>query len=70
MLLGFFDHKHFDRFAAWRKFKTEAMSRLGKTDRDAVILRFFKKKSLREVAAAIQVIRPATARADSRLHRQ
>jgi RNA polymerase sigma factor (sigma-70 family) len=33
----------------------EAMSRLGKKDRDAVILRFFKEKSLREVAVTLQV---------------
>jgi len=33
----------------------EAMSRLGKTDRDAVMLRFFKDKSVREVAAALRV---------------
>src|ERR1017187_5071977 len=30
----------------------DAMSRLGKKDRDAVILRFFKEKNLREVATA------------------
>ena len=33
----------------------EAMARLGKKDRDAVILRFFKDKSVREVAATLQV---------------
>ena len=32
----------------------EAMSRLDKKDRDAVILRFFKDKSLREVAVALK----------------
>jgi uncharacterized protein (TIGR03435 family) len=33
----------------------KAMSRLGRKDRDAVILRFFKEKSVREVAATLQV---------------
>ncbi len=33
----------------------EAISRLGKQDRDAVMLRFFKDKSLREVAAGLKV---------------
>ena len=33
----------------------EAMSRLGKKDRDAVILRFFKEQSVREVAATLQI---------------
>ena len=33
----------------------EAISRLGKKDRDAVMLRFFKDKSLREVAAGLKV---------------
>jgi len=33
----------------------EAMSRLGKKDRDAVIMRYFKEKSVREVAAALKV---------------
>jgi RNA polymerase sigma factor (sigma-70 family) len=33
----------------------EAVSRLGKKDRDAVMLRFFKDRSLREVAAALRV---------------
>ncbi len=44
----------------------EAMSRLGKKDREAVVLRFFKEKSLREVAAALQVTETA---AQSRVHR-
>ncbi len=44
----------------------EAMSRLGKKDREAVVLRFFKEKSLREVAAALQVTEAA---AQSRVHR-
>jgi len=44
----------------------EAMSRLGKKDREAVVLRFFKEKSLREVAAAMQVTEAA---AQSRVHR-
>jgi RNA polymerase sigma factor (sigma-70 family) len=33
----------------------EAMARLNKKDRDAVMLRFFKEQSVREVAAALQV---------------
>jgi RNA polymerase sigma factor (sigma-70 family) len=33
----------------------EAMARLGKKDREAVVLRFFKDKKLREVAAALNV---------------
>jgi uncharacterized protein (TIGR03435 family) len=44
----------------------EAMSRLGKKDREAVVLRFFKEKSLCEVAAALQVTEVA---AQSRVHR-
>jgi uncharacterized protein (TIGR03435 family) len=44
----------------------EAMARLGKKDREAVVLRFFKEKSLREVAAALQVTETA---AQSRVHR-
>ncbi len=40
----------------------EAMSRLGKKDRDAVILRFFKEKSVREVAATLQVNEAAAQR--------
>ncbi len=40
----------------------EAMSRLGRKDRDAVILRFFKEKSVREVAATLQVNEAAAQR--------
>jgi RNA polymerase sigma factor (sigma-70 family) len=40
----------------------EAMARLGQKDRDAVILRFFKGQSVREVAAALQVSEPAAQR--------
>jgi uncharacterized protein (TIGR03435 family) len=51
----------------------EALSRLGKTDRDAVILRFFKEKSVREVAAALQTSEAAAQRrvlrALEKLHR-
>ncbi len=44
----------------------EAVSRLGKKDRDAVMLRFFKEKSLREVAVALNVNETAAQR---RVHR-
>ncbi len=44
----------------------EAMAQLGKKDRDAVILRFFKEKNLCEVAAAFNVTEAA---AQSRVHR-
>ena len=44
----------------------EAMARLGKKDRDAVILRYFKDKNLREVAAALKVNETAAQR---RVHR-
>ena len=40
----------------------EAMARLNKKDRDAVLLRFFKEQSVREVAAAMQVSEPAAQR--------
>ncbi len=40
----------------------EAVSRLGKKDRDAVMLRFFKGKSLREVATALKVNEAAAQR--------
>jgi RNA polymerase sigma factor (sigma-70 family) len=40
----------------------EAMARLGQKDRDAVILRFFKDQSVRDVAAALQVSEPAAQR--------
>jgi RNA polymerase sigma factor (sigma-70 family) len=44
----------------------EAMARLGKKDRDAVVLRFFKGKNLGEVAAALKVTEAA---AQSRVYR-
>jgi len=44
----------------------DAMSKLGRKDREAVVLRFFKEKSVREVAAALQVTEAA---AQSRVHR-
>jgi len=44
----------------------EAMARLEKKDREAVVLRFFKQKSLGEVAAAMQITEAA---AQSRVHR-
>jgi RNA polymerase sigma factor (sigma-70 family) len=44
----------------------EAVSRLGKKDRDAVMLRFFKDQSVREVAAALKVNEAAAQR---RVHR-
>ena len=44
----------------------EAMARLEKKDREAVVLRFFKQKSLGEVAAALQITEAA---AQSRVHR-
>jgi len=44
----------------------EAVSRLGKKDRDAVMLRFFKDKNLREVAAALNMNEAAAQR---RVHR-
>jgi RNA polymerase sigma factor (sigma-70 family) len=40
----------------------DALSRLGQEDRDAVILRFFKDKSVREVAAALKVSEGAAQR--------
>jgi RNA polymerase sigma factor (sigma-70 family) len=40
----------------------DALSRLGQKDRDAVILRFFKDKSVREVAAALKVSEGAAQR--------
>jgi len=40
----------------------EALSRLGKKDRDAVILRFFKDQSLHEVAAGLRVSEVAAQR--------
>jgi len=44
----------------------EAIARLGKKDRDAIMLRFFKDKSLREVAAALRMTETAAQR---RVHR-
>jgi RNA polymerase sigma factor (sigma-70 family) len=44
----------------------EAMARLGSKDREAVVLRFFKEKNLREVAIAMNVTDVA---AQSRVHR-
>ncbi len=44
----------------------EALARLGKKDRDAVMLRFFKDQSLREVSAALNITEAA---AQSRVHR-
>ena len=44
----------------------EAMSQLGKKDRDAVVLRFFKEKQLAEVAVAMNVTEAAAQR---RVHR-
>ena len=41
---------------AWQEFSPlldEAMNRLGQTDRDALLLRYFENKSLREVGAAL-----------------
>ena len=40
----------------------EAMARLGKKDRDAVILRFFNEKSVRDVATSLQVSETAAQR--------
>ncbi|HET7626485.1 MAG TPA: sigma-70 family RNA polymerase sigma factor [Verrucomicrobiae bacterium] len=40
----------------------DAMSRLGKKDRDAVVLRFFKNKSIREIAEAMKMTDAATQR--------
>jgi len=49
----------------WRQLSPlldEAVGRLGKQDRDAVILRFFKEQSVREVAAALQTNEAAAQR--------
>ena len=40
----------------------DAVGRLGKKDRDAVVLRFFKERSVREVATALQVSEAAAQR--------
>ena len=44
----------------------QAMARLGKKDREAVVLRFFKEKNLEEVAVALKITEAA---AQSRVHR-
>jgi uncharacterized protein (TIGR03435 family) len=51
--------------SAWNEISPlldEALARLGKKDRDAVILRFFKEKSVRDVAAIMQVNESAAQR--------
>jgi uncharacterized protein (TIGR03435 family) len=48
--------------AAWEEIAPlldDAMGRLGETDRNAVVLRYFENKSAREVAAALQVTEAA-----------
>ena len=55
--------------STWSQFAPlldEAIARLGKKDREAVVLRFFKEKNLREVALALNVTEAA---AQSRVHR-
>ena len=55
--------------STWSEFAPlldEAIARLGKKDREAVVLRFFKEKNLREVAAALNVTETA---AQVRVHR-
>ena len=55
--------------STWQKLAPlldDAMARLGKKDREAVVLRFFKNKNLREVAAGLQVTETAAQR---RVHR-
>ena len=55
--------------STWSEFAPlldEAVARLGKKDREAVVLRFFKQKNLREVAVALNVTEAA---AQSRVHR-
>ena len=52
-----------DLSAAWEQIAPlldDAMGRLGETDRNAVVLRFFENKSAREVAAALQLTEAAT----------
>lgn len=44
----------------------EAMAQLGKKDRDAVVLRFFKDKSFREIAVALDVTEAAAQRRGGR----
>ena len=58
-----------DDTAVWNQLAPmldEALSRLGKKDRDAVVLRFFNEKNLREVAVALNVTEVAAQR---RVHR-
>jgi uncharacterized protein (TIGR03435 family) len=58
-----------DNVAFWNRLAPlldEAMARLGKKDREAVVLRFFKEKSLNEVAAAMDTTEAA---AQSRVYR-
>lgn len=58
-----------DDAAVWNQLAPlldEAMARLGKQDREAVVLRFFKDKSLKEVAVAMKTTEAA---AQSRVHR-
>lgn len=54
-----------DDAAVWNQLAPlldEAVSRLGKRDRDAVVLRFFKQKGIREVAEALDVNESAAQR--------
>ena len=49
--------------AAWQQLAPhldEAMGRLGETDRDAIVLRFFENKTAREVGAALKLTEAAT----------
>jgi uncharacterized protein (TIGR03435 family) len=58
-----------DDAASWNQLAPlldDAMTRLGKKEREAVVLRFFKDKSLKEVAVALHV---SEAAAQSRVHR-
>ena len=58
-----------DEVSTWNQLAPlldKSMSRLGKKDRDAVILRFFKDKNLAEVATALHVSDSAAQR---RVHR-
>jgi uncharacterized protein (TIGR03435 family) len=51
--------------SAWNEISPlldRALARLGKKDRDAVILRFFKEKSVRDVAATMQINEAAAQR--------
>lgn len=55
--------------STWSQFAPlldDAMARLGKKEREAVVLRFFKDKNLREVAVVLNV---SEAAAQSRVHR-